>query len=225
LLPYKRACERAGRRACARGLKIMFTGLVERIGSIAVSRSRGGGREIVISSPELTADGLCPGESVAVAGVCLTVEKAEPPRFWARVMPQTASTTTLGEARVGQRVNLERALRLGDRLGGHFVLGHVDGIATLVRVQPQGDSRLLEVEFPASLGKYIVSRGSICLDGVSLTVAELRGNRLTVSLVKETLERTTLGEARSGQKMNLEVDILAKHIAALLAGKTLNAER
>ncbi|NIM04157.1 MAG: riboflavin synthase [Armatimonadetes bacterium] len=194
----------------------MFTGLIEEIGTISVCRAREGGREIAVSYPELAADGLRPGDSIAAAGVCLTVERVESGRFWARVMPQTADTTTLGKARSGQRVNLERALKVGDRLGGHFVLGHVDGLATVLRVERQGDAWLVEVEFPTSLGKYIVPRGSICLDGVSLTVAELNNNRLTVSLVKETLERTTLGEVRPGDKMNLEVDILAKHIVALL---------
>jgi len=200
----------------------MFTGLVEQTGTISVCRSREGGREIAVSWPGLKADDLKPGESVSVSGVCLTVERVEAGRFWARVMPQTGKTTTLGEARVGQRVNLERALKVGDRLGGHFVLGHVDDVAAAAKITGGNDSKLLEIEFPAALKKYIVSRGSICLDGVSLTVAALKDNRLTVSLVKETLQRTTLAEARPGQKMNLEVDILAKHLAQLLSP---NAQR
>jgi riboflavin synthase len=195
----------------------MFTGLVEQIGTISICRSREGGREIAVTAPELASDGLDPGDSVSVSGVCLTVERVEAGRFWARVMPQTTKTTTLGEARAGQRVNLERALKVGDRLGGHFVLGHVDDTAKVLHISSQGDSRLLEIEFPAALKKYIVPQGSICLDGVSLTVAELKDNHLTVSLVQETLKRTTLGEARPGQKMNLEVDILAKHLAKLIA--------
>jgi riboflavin synthase len=194
----------------------MFTGLIEEIGEIVSLRPQREGLELSIAAPIITADDLKPGDSVAVAGACLTVEKLEPGRFWARVMSQTARLTVLGKARVGQKVNLERALKVGDRLGGHFVLGHVDGIAQVSRVQDKGDSRLLEVEFPPHLTSYIVPQGSVCLAGVSLTVAELAAPRLTVSLVKETLGRTTLGEARPGDQLNFEVDILAKHIAALV---------
>lgn len=201
----------------------MFTGLIEQIGTLAVLRSREQGKELAVAWGKPAPTDVQSGESISVAGVCLTVERVEPGRFWARIMPQTAQTTTLGEARVGQKVNLERALKVGDRLGGHFVLGHVDDVATVTRVTPQGDSRLLEVEFPAALQRYLVAKGSVCLDGVSLTVAELNGNRFTVSLVKETLTRTTLGEARPGQKLNLEVDILAKHVAQIV--NTLNEER
>jgi len=201
----------------------MFTGLIEEIGEIVSLRSQREGLELSIAAPLLTKDDLKPGDSVAVAGACLTVEKLEPGRFWARVMPQTAQLTVFGKARVGQRVNLERALKVGDRLGGHFVLGHVDGLAQVSRVQDKGDSRLLEVEFPPHLAPYIVPQGSVCLAGVSLTVAELAAPRLTVSLVKETLGRTTLGEARPGDQFNFEVDILAKHAAALLKRPSLNS--
>jgi riboflavin synthase len=202
----------------------MFTGLIEQIGTIAVSRAVGGGRELAVTWPGLATGGLQTGDSVAVSGACLTVERVEAERFWARVMAQTAGVTLLGEARVGQRVNLERALKVGDRLGGHFVLGHVDGIAVVNNTQTRGDSFMLQVEIPAELTKYVVSKGSICLDGVSLTVAELEGRRVTVSLVQETLKRTTLGEARAGQKMNVEVDILAKHIEALLGNREANQD-
>jgi|WetSurMetagenome_2_1015567.scaffolds.fasta_scaffold205931_2 riboflavin synthase len=194
----------------------MFTGLIEEIGEIVSLRPQRGGLELAIAAPIITADDLKPGDSVAVAGACLTVEKLEAGRFWARVTPQTARLTVLGKIRVGQKVNLERALKVGDRLGGHFVLGHVDGIAQVSQVQAQGDSRLLEVTIPPHLAPYIVPQGSVCLAGVSLTVAELAAPRLTVSLVKETLGRTTLGEARPGDKLNFEVDILAKHISALM---------
>jgi riboflavin synthase len=194
----------------------MFTGLIEEIGEIVSLRPRQEGLELAIAAPKITADELKPGDSIAVAGACLTVERIESGRFWARVMPQTAQLTVLGKARVGQKVNLERALKVGGRLGGHFVLGHVDGIAQVSRVQDKGDSRLLEVEFTPQLAPYIVPQGSVCLAGVSLTVAELAAPRLTVSLVKETLGRTTLGEARPGDQLNFEVDILAKHISALM---------
>jgi len=203
----------------------MFTGLVEAIGTISVLRPKAGGWEVAISCAALTGDGLKPGDSIAVDGACLTAEKVESERFWARVTPQTAKTTTLSDRRTGAKVNLERALEVGQRLGGHFVLGHVDGTASVSSVERQGEAWLMGVEFPAALGKYIVPKGSVCLDGVSLTVAELSGNRLTVSLVKETLERTTLGEAAPGRKMNLEVDILAKHVAALLESWADNAEK
>lgn len=197
----------------------MFTGLIEQIGAISVYRSIAGGREIAVAWPGLKPQEVELGESIAVNGACLTVERAEEGRFWASIMPQTAQTTTLGEARVGQRVNLERALQVGDRLGGHFVQGHVDDIVTVSRITPRGDSKLLEIAFPAGLKAYIVARGSVCLDGVSLTVAELSGTHFTVSLVRETQARTTLGEARVGQKINLEVDLLGRHIVAWLESR------
>ena len=195
----------------------MFTGLIEQIGTISVYRAIGAGREIAISWPGMKIGDAQTGDSIAISGACLTVERIEPERFWARLMPQTAGVTTLGSARVGHRVNLERALRVGDRLGGHFVLGHVDGIGGVAGAQKRGESLWLEVEFPADLTKYIAPKGSICIDGVSLTVAELGQQRFAVSLVKETLARTTLGGLRPGDKVNLEVDLLAKHLAVLLA--------
>jgi riboflavin synthase len=202
----------------------MFTGLIEEIGLISVLRPVGGGYEIAVTCPQIVNDGLHPGDSIAVSGPCLTVEKLDAERFWARAMAQTAQTTTLAGARVGQRVNLERALRVGDRLGGHFVLGHVDGIADVTQVRKAGDAKLLTVEFPPELAPYLVSKGSVCLDGVSLTIAEIVAGQLTVSLVKETQERTTLGEVQAGQRLNIEVDIIAKHVAALLVAREQAAE-
>lgn len=197
----------------------MFTGLIEEVGIISIYRPHGEEREIAVTCPVLVADGIAPGDSVAVSGTCLTAEKVESGRFWARVQPQTARTTTLSNMRVGQRVNLERALRVGDRLGGHFVLGHVDNVGEVAGTERQDGSLVVHVAFPHDLARYIASKGSICIDGVSLTVADVRQDRLTVSLVKETLERTTLADLRTGQKVNVEVDILAKHLEALLANR------
>jgi riboflavin synthase len=193
----------------------MFTGLIEAIGIVSVYRPHGEEREIAVACPTLV-DDIAPGDSVSVSGTCLTAEKIESGRFWARVQPQTVRTTTLSIMRVGQRVNLERALRVGDRLGGHFVLGHVDGVGEVAGTERQSGALVVRIAFPHELSRYIAPKGSICIDGVSLTVAELTRDQLTASLVKETQERTTLGDLSVGQKVNLETDILAKHLAVLV---------
>jgi riboflavin synthase len=192
----------------------MFTGLVAEVGSVvAVDRTDAGAR--IAIEAEL-ASALGGGDSVAVGGVCLTATDVEARRFAADVMNQTLTLTTLGELEPGGRVNLEPALRASDRLGGHIVQGHVDAAGTIRDVREDGFARRVVVDLPAELGRYVIEHGSIALDGVSLTVAGLDGAAVEVSLIPETLERTTLGGLAAGDRVNVEVDQLARYAERLL---------
>lgn len=191
----------------------MFTGLIEEIGTIA-EVSREPGLRLAVRARKVLED-LKIGDSIAVAGPCLTVARLTEDRFYASLLPETAEATTLGRARPGARVNLERPLRLGDRVGGHLVMGHVDGLAEVRSVETRGETRLVSLLCPPGLERYLVDRGSVALDGVSLTVRAPRGRRFSVSLVGATLEATTLGDLRPGDAVNMEADLIAKHLARL----------
>ena len=156
------------------------------------------------------------GESIAVDGACLTVTAKQGRRFRVDVSPETLRRTTLGRLAKDARVNLERALRVGDRLGGHVVLGHVDGVGTLEEIAPDGDWLLYRFRAPGALLPFLVEKGSIAVDGVSLTVFACRAGRFTVALIPHTLAKTTLGTRRPGDGVNLEADVLLKHIGAML---------
>ncbi|MBX6377713.1 MAG: riboflavin synthase [Clostridia bacterium] len=193
----------------------MFTGLVESCGRV---RRLTGGQEaftLEVACPDL-AGSLQVGDSVAVNGVCLTVTAVLGDGFQADVMPVTARATNLGDLRPGDPVNLERPLRLGDRLGGHIVLGHVDGTGTVSAVREDGNARILTIALPQALRPYVVPRGSLAVDGVSLTVARTLADGCEVSIIPHTAAVTTLGHRRPGDRVNVEVDILAKHVEALL---------
>lgn len=194
----------------------MFTGLIQEIGIVEGIVSDGEGARIAIGA-ELAAE-LGEGDSIAVSGVCLTAIALEPGRFAADVMNQTLTLTALGDLQPGGRVNLEPALRASDRLGGHIVQGHVDAAAAVVSVVEDGFARRVRVELPDGLERFVVERGSIALDGVSLTVSDVEGAVVGVSLIPETLERTTFGELEEGGKVNVEVDVLARHAERLLQG-------
>ena len=159
---------------------------------------------------------LAMGESIAVDGACLTVTAKRGRRFRVDVSPETLRRTTLGRLVKDARVNLERALRVGDRLGGHVVLGHVDGVGTLEKIEPDGDWLLYRFGAPRALAPYLVEKGSIAVDGVSLTVFACRAGKFTVALIPHTLAKTTLGTRRPGDGVNLEADVLLKHIAAMV---------
>lgn len=176
-----------------------------------------GGAAIRIAVP--FASELEQGESVSVNGVCQTVVRADDAAFEVDAVAQTLSVTTIGDLVAGNEVNLERALRMGDRLGGHMVSGHVDGVARVVQVRGDRDGTRLTLELPASLARYVVQRGSIGVDGVSLTVAEVAGERVTIALIPETLRATVAGAYRSGTKVNVETDLLAKHQEKLLEAR------
>jgi riboflavin synthase len=192
----------------------MFTGLVESLGKVvAVERSEAGAA-VSVATP--LASEIASGDSVAVNGVCLTATEVGPERFAAEVMNETLARTSLGVLEPGAAVNLELPLRATDRLGGHVVQGHVDGLGTIVSVREDGFARRVEIEPPPELLRYVVEKGSVAVDGVSLTVAELGSESFVVSLIPETLERTNLGQVELGMQVNLEVDVLAKYVERLV---------
>jgi len=196
----------------------MFTGIVGEVGRVeALERSGEGAR--VRFHAEL-AGKLSEGDSVCVNGACLTVSSASSDAFEADVINQTLSLTTLGELGKGARVNLEPAIRAGEPLGGHLVQGHVDGTGEVVAMSEDGFARRLRVAVAPELGRYLVERGSVALDGVSLTVSALAGDGFEVSLIPETLERTTLGELVEGDRANVEVDLIARYAERLMQGFT-----
>ena len=196
----------------------MFTGIIEAVGTIREWTPRGAGALAAIGAPPLVA-ALRAGDSIAVDGVCLTVTGLRGEVFTCDLSPETASRSTLGRLRVGTPVNLERPLRLGDRLGGHIVTGHVDGIGEIVQHLAQGEADLLRIRFPQDLGSLLAMKGSIAVDGISLTVAELSDQLFGVAVIPYTRQQTTLGSKRLGDPVNLETDILAKHVARLLAAR------
>jgi riboflavin synthase len=195
----------------------VFTGLITEIGTLRGSQRFAGGRRLSIMAPEM-AGSLQPGESIACDGVCLTVEAIDLGQHAFRVaaVEATLRRTTAGAWRRGRRVHLERALAVGDRLGGHWVQGHVDGVARVARAGSGRDGFELWLTVPATLQRYIVPRGSLAVDGVSLTVAARRGPLCGIALVPETLARTRLGRCRSGDRVNLEVDPLARMVESIL---------
>lgn len=194
----------------------MFTGLVADVGTLsAVERTSDGARMRIDTA---LAPDLGGGDSVAVNGCCLTVAGLGEGWFEADAMNQTLTVTSLAGVEPGSRVNLEPALRASDRLGGHIVQGHVDGTGTIARITPDGFARRIEIALPPELHRYTVEHGSIALDGVSLTVARLTEGGVEVSLIPETLERTTLGEAEPGRTLNVEIDVIARYAERLLKG-------
>jgi riboflavin synthase len=201
----------------------MFTGLVENIGTVLSVEKTGDGAVLVIETA--LASQLGPGDSIAVDGVCLTAREPGGGKFKADAMNETLQCTTLGALNPGDPVNLELAMAVGERLGGHIVQGHVDGAGTVDSVEQAGFSRVLRVELPDGLGRYVVEKGSIAIDGVSLTVSALGEDWLEVSLIPETLERTTLGRAQPGRRVNLEADVLAKHVERLIEHRNGEQER
>lgn len=192
----------------------MFTGLVQDRGRIEQISQTGDGVRMTLSS--VLAGELAEGDSIAVAGVCLTATAVQDGTFSAEVMHETLKRTALERARPGSAVNLELPLRASDRLGGHIVQGHVDAVGTVRAADDDGFARRIEIEAPPELLRYVVQKGSIAVDGVSLTVAEITERSFTVSLIPETLERTTLGAAEPGTALNLEVDVLAKYVERLV---------
>jgi riboflavin synthase len=192
----------------------VFTGLIADLGSVAALEQDGEGATLQISSG-LAAD-LREGDSIAVNGVCLTATAVGETGFQAQAMAETLRRSSLGGLRAGSPVNLELALRAEDRLGGHIVQGHVDGVATVGAVREEGFSRVLTFEVEAPLARYLVEKGSVAVDGVSLTVSALDERSFSVSLIPETLQRTNLGQIGEGAIVNIEVDVLAKHVERLM---------
>lgn len=193
----------------------MFTGIVQDLGRCQGLRSRGPGRVLEVETGLDTSD-FALGESVAVNGICLTVATVGPGRFGADVSPETLRRTNLGGLRPGDTVNLERALRPMDRLGGHFVLGHVDATGRLSGRRAEGEFQVLTFEVPPELMRYLVEKGSVAVDGVSLTVSALTPVGFSVAAIPHTLERTTLATLRLGEPVNVETDVLGKYVERLL---------
>jgi riboflavin synthase len=190
----------------------MFTGIVETLGRVGAVETVGDGRRLGVVVPQEPGWQLGLGESVAVNGVCLTVVYASPGRLAFDLAEETLRVTTLGGLGAGDPVNLERPLRLDGRLGGHLVLGHVDGVGRVVAVRPEGEGARVDVEVPGRLRSLLIPKGSVTVDGVSLTVATLEENVFAVALIPHTLAVTTLGQRRSGDPVNLEMDVIGKYV-------------
>ena len=194
----------------------MFTGIVEALGTVGAVQKTREGRRLAVTVPDEPAWRLSLGESVAVSGVCLTVVDSAPGRLAFDLAEETLRVTTLGGLGAGDPVNLERPMRLDGRLGGHLVLGHVDGVGRVIRVRPEGDGVRIDVEVPARLRPLLIPKGSVAVDGVSLTVAALEGDAFAVALIPHTLAVTTLGQRRGGDAVNLEMDVIGKYVRGFL---------
>lgn len=195
----------------------MFTGIIQAVGRIARLEPRGGDVRLVVDTAPLDMTDVALGDSIAVSGVCLTVVDFDAKSFAADVSNETLAHTTLGKHKAGDPVNLEKALRLADRLGGHLVSGHVDGTGKVVSVVPDGRSQRWTFEVGAELARYIAHKGSVCIDGTSLTVNEVGGNRFGVNLIPHTVEHTAFSARRPGDTVNIEVDVVARYVERLLA--------
>jgi riboflavin synthase len=194
----------------------MFTGIVQGVATVRAIEPRGGDVTLVFDTAGVSLADIELGGSIAVSGVCLTAIRCDDSSFAADVSRETLSLTTLGEWVVGSRVNLEKALQAGQALGGHYVTGHVDGVGELVSRHDDARSVRMEFRVPRDLARYVARKGSICIDGVSLTVNGARGDRFDVNLVPHTLEVTTLGRLEPGSRVNLEVDIIARYVERMM---------
>lgn len=199
----------------------MFTGIVEELGTIASVEDRGDAIRLTVRAATVLA-GTVPGDSIAVNGCCLTVSDLAEGTWTADLMQETLDRTSLADAVLGDSVNLERAVTLESRLGGHIVQGHVDGVGEVVSRTPSEHWDVVTISVPAGLSRYLVDQGSVTIDGVSLTIVSAADDQVTVSLIPETLARTTLGARQPGDRVNLEVDVIAKHVEKLLAGGLLD---
>ena len=191
----------------------MFTGLIEQVGEVEDARQTDAGRELRIRAPF---SDLAAGESIAVNGACLTVREFGSGWFAAAAVTTTLERTTIGDWKKGTRVNLERAMRVSDRLGGHIVQGHVDCVGTVAAVERDGDATIIDLSIPAAFDALFVLHGSVAVDGVSLTVNDIKPRGMQLSLIEYTLRHTTLGDSRPGSRVHVEADMIAKHVRRLL---------
>ena len=197
----------------------MFTGIIQAIGKIAKREMTGVDARLHVHTGNLPLDNVQLGDSIAVNGVCLTAVDLPGNGFWADVSGETLAHTTLGELHPGGEVNLEKALTPQTHLGGHIVSGHVDGVGHITQCYDEGRSVRFHIKVPDELAKYIAQKGSICVDGISLTVNAVQGAEFSLNIVPHTLEMTTLGKAKVGQRVNLEVDVIARYLERLMLGK------
>ena len=194
----------------------MFTGLISDVGTVERIAPRQGGARLTIRPRAIVADALAPGESIACSGCCLTVAERGAGLVSFDAVPETLARTTIGAWRPGTKVNLERALAVGDRLGGHIVAGHVDAVGEVLARAPEGQGVRLTISLSPGIAPLVAEKGSVAVDGVSLTVARAQRDRFEVALIPETLARTTLGDAGPGTRVNLEADVVARHVARLI---------
>ncbi|WP_414040243.1 riboflavin synthase [Acidithiobacillus sp. M4-SHS-6] len=195
----------------------MFTGIIEALGQVRQLQPQGGDYRMTLASGGLDLGDVKLGDSIAVSGVCLTVVDLHKDGFAVDISRETLDRTLLGSLKTGSAVNLEKALRLADRLGGHLVAGHVDGVGQIHSIQDSGRSRVFAVTAPRELLRYIAAKGSICVDGISLTVNALEGDRFLLNLIPHTLSQTTAAAWRVGQRVNLEVDLVARYLERWVA--------
>ena len=195
----------------------MFTGLIQELGTVQKTEWHGQDLWVCLQAPKVSTK-LKLGDSLAVNGCCLTVVEVAPPRISFQAVPETLGRTTLGTLQAGDQVNLETALSLSDPLGGHFVQGHVDGVAEVLEVKPEGEGVRLKVRLPRPLTPFVVEKGSIALDGVSLTVANIMDDQIEVALIPHTLQNTGLKSKKAGDTLQVEVDLLAKYVGKLTGG-------
>jgi len=193
----------------------MFTGIIQAIGTIVRAEARGGDTRLYVGAGGLDMSDVANGDSICVSGVCLTAVAIDGSGFAADVSTETLSRTILGSLKSGDRVNLEKSLRLADRLGGHLVSGHVDGVGRVLAVEPDARSQRWTLEVPRELARYIAAKGSVCIDGVSLTVNEVASNRFGVNLIPHTIGATTFQHKRVGDAVNVEVDMIARYVERL----------
>lgn len=196
----------------------MFTGIIQAVGEVAALDAKGGDVRLRVRTAKLDLGDVRLGDSIAVSGVCLTAVDLPGDGFWADVSGETLAHTILGDLKVGARVNLEKALTPTTRLGGHLVSGHVDGVGEVIERKRDARSERFRIRAPAALARYIAHKGSICVDGVSLTVNAVQGAVFDLNIVPHTLAETTLDDYRSGRKVNLEVDLIARYLERLLLG-------
>jgi len=197
----------------------MFTGIIEAIGTITAIEPKGSDQRMRINTDKLDMSDVRLGDSIAVSGVCLTAVQLESDGFWADVSGETISCTVFSELSTKTLVNLEKALTPTTRLGGHLVTGHVDGVGKVLKRMDDGRSVRIQIEAPKSLGRYIAAKGSICVDGVSLTVNSVDGSVFDLNIVPHTLDETTMSDFQTGRHVNLEVDIIARYLERLLSGE------
>jgi riboflavin synthase len=203
------------------GGALMFTGIIQSSGRVTRGEPRGGDLRFTLIAPDFDATDVALGDSIAVSGCCLTVVGHEGDTLAFDVSNESLALTTLGGLGLGDRVNLEKALRLSDRLGGHLVSGHVDGIGTITTIESDARSQRWRIAAPHQLMRYIAAKGSVCVDGVSLTVNAVAGDGFEVNLIPHTVESTTFGDRRAGDRVNLEIDMLARYVERLLAAREL----
>jgi riboflavin synthase len=196
----------------------MFTGIIQAVGEVSAMQNRGGDLRLRVNTGKLSLDDVGLGDSICTNGVCLTVIELPGDGYWADVSLETLNFTTLGKLESGSRVNLEKALTATDRLGGHIVSGHVDGVGEVVSLQEDARSIRVVLRAPDALAKYIAHKGSICIDGTSLTVNAVNGAEFDLNIIPQTMAETVFGQYRPGSKVNLEVDVIARYLERLMLG-------